>query len=192
MIKLHRMIKKVIRLAVRLRRKFHRAKSKSEKDRLICSKLTKMEVFRRAKKILLYAPIPHEKEVNTWLIIDEWGSTKTLVLPKTLKSKEMKLHIVTSRLDTKPNSLHIPEPLSSCEKIDPKEIDLAIIPGVAFDKKGNRIGFGHGYYDRLLKKLRCPVIALAYDFQILHAVPRHEHDAPVDTIITEKKNYHTS
>lgn len=186
------MIKKAIRLAVRLRRKFHGNGTKSEKDRLICAKLTKMEVFRRSKRILLYAPIPHEKEVNTWLIIEEWGNIKTIVLPKTLKSKGMKLYAVTARVDTKPNSLHIPEPLPSCETINPKEIDLAIIPGIAFDKKGNRIGFGHGYYDRLLKKLNCPVIALAYDFQILHAVPRHEHDAPVDTIITEKKTYHTS
>ncbi len=186
------MVKKAIRLVVRLRRKLHRNTAKSEKDRLICAKLTKMEVFRRAKKILLYAPIPHEKEVNTWLIIEEWSSAKTIALPKMLKTKQMSLRIVTSRQDTQPNTLHIHEPIASCEKIDPKEIDLAIIPGVAFDKKGNRIGFGHGYYDRLLKKLRCPVIALAYDFQILHAVPRHEHDAPVDTIITEKKTYHTS
>lgn len=186
------MVKKVIRTVVRLRRKLHRAKTKSEKDTLICGKLTEMKVFRHAKKILLYAPIPHEKEVNTWHIIEEWGGTKTIVLPKMLKSKGMALCIINSREDTKLNSQHIAEPISTCKKIDPKELDLAIIPGIAFDKKGNRIGFGHGYYDRLLKKLNCPVIALAYDFQILHAIPRHAHDVAVDTIITEKKIYHTS
>lgn len=185
------MVKKVIRTVVRLRRKFHRIKTKNEKDRVICRKLTKMEVFRHAKKILLYAPIPHEKEVNTWHIMEEWQGTKTIVLPKMLKTRRMKLCIIDSPKDTKLNSLQIAEPIVSCKKINPTDLDLAIIPGIAFDKKGNRIGFGHGYYDRLLKKLHCPVIALAYDFQILHAVPRHAHDVPVDTIITEKNIYHT-
>ena len=68
-------------------------------------------------------------------------------------------------------------------------IELVLVPGAVFDIKGNRIGYGAGYYDRFLSKLdeSIPKIALAYDFQIVDKITPHEHDVPMDYIITEKR-----
>ena len=181
------MVKHLIRTRIRSQRKEQALPTKALKDKTIIARLKKLEIFRRAKTILIYAPIPHEKEINTWPLL---RSKKTFVLPKTnTRTKTLSLYCVSKKSETLPSIAHkIPEPDSTqCKKITPQKIDLAIIPGIAFDHEKNRIGYGHGYYDRLLKKLRCPTIALAYEFQILHAVPRDPHDAPVDMIITEKR-----
>ena len=66
-------------------------------------------------------------------------------------------------------------------------IDAALVPGLAFDETGNRLGRGMGYFDRILRDVRGVKIALAYDFQLLSDVPTEAHDAPVDFIVTEKR-----
>jgi 5-formyltetrahydrofolate cyclo-ligase len=72
-------------------------------------------------------------------------------------------------------------------KTNVEDIDLIIVPGVAFDEKGNRLGHGKGFYDRLLKKTKATVIGLAFEFQILENIPTDKNDVPVDMIITEKR-----
>ena len=78
--------------------------------------------------------------------------------------------------------------------MSPDQIDLVIAPGLAFDRRGGRIGYGKGYYDRLLNRLgsQVPRIALAFDFQVLDAVPQDENDIRVDAIITEKSTMNCS
>lgn len=68
-------------------------------------------------------------------------------------------------------------------------IDLMIIPGLGFDKKMNRIGYGEGNYDRFMKKSNARKVALAYEFQLFEEIPHDEHDVPVNMIITEKNIY---
>jgi len=72
-----------------------------------------------------------------------------------------------------------------------EEIDLVIVPGVVFDKNLNRIGFGKGYYDKILNRLKpsAKKVALAHDFQVLEDIPAEEHDVKMDMIITEKNIY---
>lgn len=74
------------------------------------------------------------------------------------------------------------------------QIDLVVVPGLAFDRRGGRIGYGKGYYDRLLSRLgsQVPRIALAFDFQVLDAVPQDGNDVRVDAIITEKSTMNCS
>lgn len=184
--------KSAIRLAIRIKRKLHRPSVKKTKDAAIHRKLSHLTLWENAKVVLLYAPIPHEKEVDTWPIIERaMNNKKTVALPVTnKKDRSITLRVITSRDDTELCDFKFPEPKKGCKEIKPSDIDLVIIPGIAFDQKGNRIGFGHGYYDRLLKKITCPVIALAYEFQILHAIPRQEHDVPISMIVTEKNIYH--
>ena len=78
--------------------------------------------------------------------------------------------------------------------VSPDQIDLVIAPGLAFDRRGGRIGYGKGYYDRLLNRLgsQVPRIALAFDFQVLDTVPQDENDIQVDAIITEKSTMNCS
>jgi 5-formyltetrahydrofolate cyclo-ligase len=75
------------------------------------------------------------------------------------------------------------------EEINPKNIDLAIVPGVVFDKRMNRIGYGAGFYDEYLKLLRpeCVKIGLAYDFQVKEKIPFDDHDIRMDIIVTERE-----
>lgn len=68
-----------------------------------------------------------------------------------------------------------------------EQIDMAILPGVAFDTKGNRLGYGKGVYDKLLAGMDCPKIGLAYDFQVVDALPTEPHDLKMDMVITEKR-----
>jgi len=79
------------------------------------------------------------------------------------------------------------EPSSNSPSLEPKHLDIAIIPGVAFDIRGMRLGYGKGYYDRLIKNLHCPKIALAYEFQIVDNIPEEEHDHLMNKIVTEKR-----
>jgi len=78
--------------------------------------------------------------------------------------------------------------------VSPDQIDLVVVPGLAFDRRGGRIGYGKGYFDRLLSRLgsQVPRIALAFDFQVLGAVPQDENDIRVDAIITEKSTMNCS
>lgn len=82
----------------------------------------------------------------------------------------------------------IPEPArAALNKIRPEEIDMVVMPGVAFDRSKRRLGYGGGYYDRFLPLLRpdCVKVGVAYGFQLMEDVPAEEHDAPADIVITE-------
>ena len=83
---------------------------------------------------------------------------------------------------------NISEPTGSV-KTDPSEIELAIIPGVAFDKCCNRMGRGKGFYDRLIPYLKCPTIGLGFGFQMVDSIPCEEFDKPLDMVVTEIDTY---
>lgn len=77
------------------------------------------------------------------------------------------------------------------KRVDPAELDLVMVPGVAFDRRGGRLGHGKGYYDRLLPRIRCdaPLIAVAFECQLFPEIPMLEHDVFMDRVITEKTIY---
>ena len=82
------------------------------------------------------------------------------------------------------------EPKEECIRpVMPEKLDIVIVPGLAFDLQGNRIGYGGGFYDGFLKGLSAPKIALAYEWQIVNCVPSDEHDVKVDKIVTEDRIY---
>ncbi|MBI4399828.1 5-formyltetrahydrofolate cyclo-ligase, partial [Candidatus Micrarchaeota archaeon] len=100
--------------------------------------------------------------------------------------KEIELSEIRSLEELAPGAYGILEPKK--EFLRPagyEEIQLVIVPGIAFDLKGNRIGYGLGYYDKLLPKLKCPKLALAFNFQVLPEIVEEKHDVKVDKIITE-------
>jgi len=116
------------------------------------------------------------------------SSDKHLYLTKTLhNTKHLDIHRVKSPDDLEPGSFSILEPKDTIPPENPKIIQLALVPGVAFDYSGHRIGYGHGFFDRLLKKTNCYKIGIAYEFQIVKNVGGEIHDVPVDMIITEKR-----
>ena len=90
--------------------------------------------------------------------------------------------------DLVPGVFGIPEPREACPAIAPEEIDLVLVPGVAYDINGYRLGYGRGYYDRFLPRLRpgALTVGLAYAFQIVPTVYPEAHDRPVRLIVTEE------
>ncbi|MBD3330574.1 5-formyltetrahydrofolate cyclo-ligase [Candidatus Peregrinibacteria bacterium] len=158
------------------------------KSSVIFDKVLSHPLFRRAQNVLFYVPI--KNEVDTINLINEALKTKSVYLPKTKINGEISVHKISGLEDTSEGKYGIPEPTTA--ETDSQILDLIIVPGVAFDSDFNRIGFGKGYYDKFLKKLKCPKIALAYDFQIIKNIPAQEHDQKIDIIITNSKIYEQS
>jgi 5-formyltetrahydrofolate cyclo-ligase len=136
-----------------------------------------------------------DKEVDTKMIIDQcFKDGKTVLIPIILKNDDGITYMEGSQLidpesDLAPGTMGILEPKSHTIRIrDPKTIDLIIIPGLAFDEKGNRIGYGAGYYDYFLERLRedCNQIAITFSFQLFKNIPTQEHDKKISNIITER------
>jgi 5-formyltetrahydrofolate cyclo-ligase len=166
-------------------------KDLTENTRKIENRLFEFANFLEAKITLLY--IPHNSEVNTREIIKRsFDYHKIVVLPAFNPEKfEMKLFKVDN-LDADliigERGILEPHP-SRCKHISIDFIDIAIIPGIAFDEKGGRIGSGEGYYDRLIPNLPVTTrkVALALESQLVQQVPMGSNDKHVDIIITEER-----
>jgi len=161
------------------------------KTKDIENRLFEFANFLESKIALLY--LNRENEVRMWEIIKRCFSiSKTVVLPAfDIEKHDMKLmKVVNLKADLKTGSRGIKEPKKHLCKIVPIEyIDIAFIPGIAFDEKGGRIGSGEGYYDRLIPKLPNTTrkVALAFEDQIVQQVPMESHDRYIDILITEKR-----
>lgn len=149
-------------------------------SRQAIEQLESSALFRDAKCIALYHALPDE--VQTGEFIEKWYRDKTILLP-VIEGEDICFYPYTGKVSTQTGTYGICEPCrTNCENLPP--IDLAIIPGVAFDRTGNRLGRGKGYYDRFLATLKAPKAALCFDFQLKHQIPTEPFDIPVDLIIT--------
>nr|WP_312576777.1 5-formyltetrahydrofolate cyclo-ligase [Sedimentibacter sp.] len=164
-----------------------------EKSRIIVDNLKSRKEYEESESVFIY--MDFKNEVRTFDFIKEMIDKKkrviipytdvknTIIVPAEIKDIDRDLKVSPfGYLEPKKEKI-IP--------VDPVEFDLIIVPGVTFDKKLNRIGFGKGYYDRILVKKRNDVkaIAIAYEFQILDEIPSEEHDIKMDMIITEENVY---
>lgn len=115
---------------------------------------------------------------------------KDVYYPRIVKGggRHLEFFKVTHPGELAPGSYEIPEPEGNDVKGAPGYFDLVVVPGVAFDLKGARLGYGQGYYDRALSGLKCPVVAFAYDFQVLDGeIPVEAHDVRMSAIVTERR-----
>lgn len=136
--------------------------------------------FQLAEKILIYHSLPDELDTRSFL--NKWKGTKRFFLPRVNGVNLEILPYDESRLEI--GSFHIEEPTGSdLHPID--EIELIIVPGVAFDSKGNRMGRGKGYYDRMLGEARATKMGVGYDFQLCDEIPVEPHDIPMDIVVTQ-------
>lgn len=150
----------------------------------IANKLTALKEFKEAKTILFYASMP--EEVATLEVIESYIEDKRIILPRT-ENQHLVLHHLKNIQHLQKGKHQILEPTLDLDVVDPSTVDLVIVPGLAFDEQKNRLGFGKGYYDRLLPMLNCPKVGLAYECQIVKDVPSEDHDHPLDMIVTEKR-----
>ena len=163
---------------------------KAEKNLLIRNSLYTLPEFLEAKTILFYASFRSEVETHS-MIKQALKAGKNLILPRVYKEgHRLLLYELKDLRELNAGFMGIPEPFVPDERIVAiDDIDLVIIPGAAFDYSGNRLGYGAGYYDYLLaeRKRKMPVIALAYEEQIVDSIPSEEHDVQVDMIVTDKR-----
>lgn len=151
---------------------------------MILKRLEETELFRQASCIALYYSIPGE--VQTADFLEKWFDKKQLLLPLVV-GDDLRLLPYKGKETLRPGAFGIPEPADQKPTVFESEIDLIIVPGVAFDRQLNRMGRGKGYYDRLLATLQIPKIGICYDFQLQDTVPVEPFDKKMDLIITEKE-----
>ena len=178
------MTKAQIRSKILLKLKTQKEEDRNRKSKLIQHKLLRNKVFRKAKIVMFY--IAFGGEVNTEEMIREAKKIgKLICVPICRKDKEtMQPAILEDNAKLKLGPYGVLEPVAEA-LVEPKDLDLVIVPGLAFDKKCNRLGRGKGCYDRFLSSLseNVPSIGLAFDFQILPLVPTTAYDVSVNKVI---------
>lgn len=173
-------MKKELRRLVRSAKAAYSPDQLREMSRPIIDRLTAHPLYQRASTILLYHSLPDE--VFTHALISEACQTKRVLLP-TVVGDHLELHEYSPTSATHEGAFSIVESEGALFT-DYPAIDLAVIPGMAFDSAGNRLGRGKGYYDRLLPHLTCPLIGICFPFQLLPHIPSEPHDRPVDEVIS--------
>jgi len=148
--------------------------------------------FRASGYLALYSGF--RGEVSTDLIAEQArGEGKSLAYPKVMghNPPHLAFFAVGSPGRLSPGAFGILEPDGEAlarGELDLKAVDCIVVPGVAFDRYGTRLGYGKGFYDRRLAKASCDIVALAYGFQVMDAaLPRQPHDEKMDMIVTEKE-----
>ena len=180
------MSKRDIRLEVLEKRARMSPEERASKSRAIGDRLMKTGLWADAKTVFLYMSLPGEVETDR-LIAEAWSQGKQVAVPKVTEEG-----LVFSKLDSfeelSEGSIHVREPREIREISDGRA--LVIMPGVAFDIKCNRIGYGKGFYDRYLFEHRGhPAVALSFDFAVYSKIPSGPHDIKPGLIITESDSY---
>lgn len=167
---------------------------RNDKDREIKERLLALPEFKASHKILLYASF--RSEVDTFDLLKYCiAHGKVTVLPRVDKqNNELKIYEIKDTGELGKGYFGISEPnVSEDRRINVEHMDLIIVPGVAFDEQCNRLGYGKGFYDKLLSRVRgqgssvrC-LIALAYEEQIVESIPSESYDIRMDKIITDKR-----
>ena len=163
---------------------------KEQKNISIRNRLLNLEEFINTKSVLMYVSFRTEvdtiKQLEAILCLG-----KRLIVPLVdSKQKTLTLYEIKDTSELEPGYMGILEPnVSEDRKVELKEIDIVVIPGTGFDPKGNRLGYGGGYYDRLLADTgkNIPKVALAFEEQIVEDIPAEPHDMKMDIIVTDKR-----
>lgn len=161
-----------------------------EKSAKIMSSLFELEDFKKAGFVMFY--VDCRNEVMTKDAIEKALSMgKRVAVPKTVKGEGLLAIEIKNLGELSCGVFGILEPENDENRIDPGEIDLVVVPGIAFDRRGYRLGYGAGYYDRFLPKLREGVkkIAVAFEMQLVDLLPAEDHDVRMDALLTEKRLY---
>lgn len=158
-----------------------------------CNKLIALEAMQHANVVMLYLPLENEVDVTPTAIFC-FRQAKTVCVPK-VDWDHGSMHPVEIDsfddrvLDTDRHGVRVPK---GSRLVLPDIIDVVVVPGLAFDSRGNRLGRGGGYYDRFLAELRPSVtrIGLAFDQQIVEPIPAGAHDMAVDILVTDRRVTH--
>ncbi|NLK07476.1 MAG: 5-formyltetrahydrofolate cyclo-ligase [Firmicutes bacterium] len=154
----------------------------------IKEQLFSLPVAQQAAVIMLF--LAFGSEVDTWCILEHGvAQGKTIAAPVCLPAtKELLIYPISRKEEAVVGHWDILEPPRNNQPISPDVLDIVVVPGLAFDRQGNRIGYGAGYYDRFLSNVpnTCK-IGICFHIQLMDTLPKAAHDVPVDLVITEKE-----
>src|SRR6056297_66853 len=180
-----------LRLEMRARRRALPPFRRRLANRAIVRRISTLAAFRRARSVALYWPADGEPDVRA-LAATAWRHNKRVLLPVVSQQGVMRFATWDRNTRFRRNRYGIPEPVARRFRAPATRLDLVVMPLVAFDDHGNRLGMGGGYYDRtfeflrLRKRWRKPhLIGVAYEFQRLPALPRVSWDVPLGGVVTE-------
>ncbi|NJN66221.1 MAG: 5-formyltetrahydrofolate cyclo-ligase [Chloroflexaceae bacterium] len=180
--------KQAIRQECQRRREAIAQKTRATRSGAICERIISLDVYQTVRSLHCYVPI--RSEVNTLpLLADALARGKGVVVPVVRRGSEELAHTWLTSLaaeDWQPGLFGIPQPRTFCPA-EAAECQLLVVPLLAFDRSGYRLGYGKGYYDRLLAACHPPLITVgaAFAAQEIAAVPREPHDLPLNWIVTE-------
>ncbi|MCM1449654.1 MAG: 5-formyltetrahydrofolate cyclo-ligase [Clostridiales bacterium] len=173
------MEKKFIRQMVKNRKALLEDPDRVEAARKVFERLEKLASFMLAEHVLLYNSLPDE--LSTREFMEKWAGRKHIYLPRVngvdldvLPYDRTRMHLGAFRIE---------EP-DGDSPVDLSLIDMVVVPAVAYDRSGNRVGRGKGYYDRLLSRMKAVTVGVAYDFQLVDEIEVEAHDRAVDIVIT--------
>jgi 5-formyltetrahydrofolate cyclo-ligase len=150
----------------------------------LCSQLERTDIWSKSKIVLLYSNLSKEISVNQ-LIEKGLKSKKVIALPRyDSESRNYTACIIRGLKDLVIGRYGVMEPLINCPEINMNQLDLVIVPGVAFDRIGGRLGRGGGYYDQILKKLAAISCGVCFREQVVHQTPQELHDVKMDFTMT--------
>jgi 5-formyltetrahydrofolate cyclo-ligase len=160
------------------------------KDAAIAERLFASDKFASARAVMLYASFRSEVSTEA-IILKTLEAGKKVVLPR-VNSEEssLALYEIKTLDDLTPGYMGIPEPEAREEShVGIESVELVVVPGAAFDQRGYRLGYGKGYYDKLLanESTRPALVALAYEEQLVDEVPAEAHDVKMDAVITDRR-----
>ncbi|TNJ66768.1 5-formyltetrahydrofolate cyclo-ligase [Paenibacillus hemerocallicola] len=175
---------------------------RAENSALICKKAVRFLEdrlsFARGRSCTLFSYVPFRTELDVTPVMEWcWELGGTVVVPKVIRDKKlMSLHVIRGNEDLETGKWGIREPLMSAPVWRrAADIDVMLVPGLAFDSMGGRLGYGGGYYDAFIRRCRENVgkepfkLALAFDAQIVPEVPMDNHDFRVDAVLTENRQW---
>lgn len=161
---------------------------KRRRSKAIWRKVFRLTAFRQAKTVCCYVSLPYE--VQTWQMIEAMIAKDKRVVVPVVREGSTRLALSEIRVPKKdlqpgPFGVHQPKP-NRRRSVRVKDVDFVLVPGLAFDRRGHRLGHGKGYYDRFLAKLpkTVPTVGLAFRFQLFDSLPTSAHDHAVSSVLT--------
>jgi 5-formyltetrahydrofolate cyclo-ligase len=183
-----RAAKEALRKRLAALRRTLTAEARAERSRRASEHLIAQPGFSDAKVLLAYAALRFELDPSV-AIAHASALGKTILLPRVVaESDELALHVYKPGDELCESGFGVREPLPSAPCLAKEEVDLVLVPALAFDAAGYRLGYGKGFYDRLLPLLaRAERIGLAFELSLLPQLPSEDHDIAVHRVVTEKR-----
>jgi 5-formyltetrahydrofolate cyclo-ligase len=146
--------------------------------------LLALEEYAAARVVHAYVGVKGNEVRTDRLLLETLRSGRRLAVPR-VDGDELAHHEIRAMSELRASRFGLLEPAPDAPRVDPSELDLVVVPGVAFDRAGNRLGLGRGYYDRFLAGIDAPAAALLYRTQLVDVVPAGPRDVPVDLLVTD-------